>query len=489
MTERLNGSMLIDGELRDSVSRTKLSTVNPATGMLLAEVPRATDEDVNRATQAAARAAPEWSSLTPWERASYLRELAAAISDRAEEYALLDTLDSGNPLRAMREDVRRTVRSLEFYASLAGSLSGDTIPASRDHLHYTVRVPFGVVARIVPYNHPFLFAATRLAAPLLAGNTVIMKPAPQTPLSALRLGEILQDVFPPGVVGVVTGGAPTGEALVRHPAVRHIGVIGSLRTGLAVQAAAAASGHVKEINFELGGKNALVLFPDVDLETAADAVVRGMNLERCQGQSCGSTSRVFVHDDIRVEVVERVVERFERMRLGDPVRDDTDMGPLISGEHLERVISFVRTAQREGARLVTGGEPLEGDGYFMPPTAFDDVVPDSTLDQEEVFGPVVAFVGWNDYETMIAAANGTQYGLTASIWTSDLRLAHLTATRLVAGYVWVNTVEHRWPGVPWGGLRDSGLGREYSAEEILAYTQTKAVNVHLDSPSDGSSGH
>jgi 2-formylbenzoate dehydrogenase len=475
--------MLINGERRPGQDGVTFDLWNPATGAVIGEAPLAEIDDVDDAVQSAWAAFPEWAARTPVDRAGHLRRLAAAMEPLTEDLARLDTLGSGNPLAEMRTDISRAIRSLEFYTSLIGALEGSSIPASTDHLHYTRNEPFGVTARIVPYNHPLLFAATRLAAPLLAGNTVVLKPGPQAPQSAIRLAECINEVFPPGVVNIITGGADTGRALVRHPQVRRIGFIGSLAAGLSVMEDATAGGHIKSVSLELGGKNAMILFPDVHPAVAARAVVKGLNVERCQGQSCGATSRVFVHRSLHAEVVDRVAAAFGAFRLGDPLDPETTMGPLISEGHRARVLGAVAVAVAEGARLVSGGRAVESlPGFFMEPAALDDVAPDSTLGQQEVFGPVVGFTGWDDYDDMIEMVNSTRYGLTASIWTGDLAQAHTTAGRVRAGYVWINTVEHRWPGIPWGGMADSGLGREYSREEILSYTQVKAVNVSMADP-------
>jgi len=487
MSELITGGMLIGGDLVQARSGRTFPTRSPTTTKVIGHAPEADHRDVDRAVASAQEAFPEWARKTPRERSSYLTRLAAKIAERKEELAWLDTMDSGNPLWAMKEDVDRTVNALEFYASLASAISGSTIPASSQHLHYTQLEPFGVVARIVPYNHPILFAATRIAAPLLAGNSVIMKTAPQTPLSALLLGEIAREIFPAGVVNLLTGGIEAGQALATHPEIRRLSVIGSLKTGLAVQGTAAASGTLKDITYELGGKNAMMLFEDVDVEVATNAVVSGMNLERCGGQSCGSTSRVFVHDSIADDVIERVAERFSAMQVGDPLDDTTQMGPMISEEHLLTVLDKIEAGRQTGAAIVTGGRRVDRPGHFLEPTVLSEVDPRSVLGREEVFGPVVGFTRWTDPTDMLRMVNDSNYGLTASIWTDDLQRAHEFASRVNAGYVWVNTVERRWPGIPWGGVRNSGLGREYCVEEVLSYTQIKAVNVSLANRAGGPS--
>jgi 2-formylbenzoate dehydrogenase len=383
----------------------------------------------------------------------------------------------------MRRGAQQGARTLGYFAGLALQVGGETIPATPDHLHYTVREPFGVVGTIVPFNHPTLFATARTAAPLVAGNAVVLKPAHQTPLSALRLQELANEHLPAGVFNVLTGGAPTGSALVRNRFVRRIGFTGGLSTARQVARDAAKSEVVKRVTYELGGKNAMVILPDIDPDVGAAAAVEGMNLARVAGQSCGSTSRVFVHDAIREAVVERIAERLADMRFGPPEEEATELGSLVSEQQRERVERYVRIGTQEGARLVHGGHrpttPPFDRGFYFEPTLFDRVDPTMTIAQEEIFGPVLALIGWNDEASMLAAVNGTSYGLTASIYTKDLQAAHRLASAIEAGYIWINDVEKRWVGVPFGGQKDSGTGTEYSMEELISYTQNKTVSVSL----------
>jgi 2-formylbenzoate dehydrogenase len=473
---------LIGGRLVDADGE-RIPTWNPATGQPLAQVPLAGRAQVDQAVEAAARAAPGWRETGIRERARLVRRMAALVQEHREELAVLDALDSGNPLSAMRADVDIAVEMLEFAADAAVALQGSTIPASPEHLSYTVREPFGVVVRLVPYNHPAMFAAGKIAAPLVAGNAVVLKPADQTPLSALRLGELFRKVLPDGVLNVLAGpGASTGDALVRHPLVRRIAHTGTARTGRAIQTAAAESG-VKHVTLQLGGKNAMIVYPDADVQQAAAAAVAGMNFTISQGQSCGSTSRILVHRDLAADLVQAVREAAEAIRVGMPLEHDTEMGPLISADHLDRVLGYVSAARDAGARLVTGGarpdaELPEG-GYFLTPTVLTDVAQASPLGQEEVFGPVMAVLEWADEAQVIAVANGVEYGLTASVWTNDLVRAHTAAARLQAGYVWVNDVSRHFIGTPFGGTKSSGVGREEDMEELLGYTETKAVHVRL----------
>jgi 2-formylbenzoate dehydrogenase len=472
----------LGGELVPARSGRTYTTSDPATERPLAAVPDAGDADVEAAVAAAEEGARLWRSQSARERGAVVRELAGVLRANAEELAWLDAVDGGFPITNMRDDVERGAGLLELFADWAIELKGETVPATAEHLHYTVREPFGVVARIVPFNHPIFFAAGKIAAPLVAGNAVILKPADQTPLSALRMGELFSELLPPGVLGVLTGQGPeVGRGLVVHPRIRRLAFIGSEVVGRAIQRDAAEVG-VKDVTLELGGKNAMVVFPDADLDAAANGVVSGMNFIGSQGQSCGSNSRVLLHREVAEPVVERVVARLEALRLGSPLDPATEMGPVISDQHRGRVLEYVDSARSEGATLATGGGPPAGQstGYYVAPTLFTDVTPEMRIAREEIFGPVVSVMPWEDPAEAVRLANGVDYGLTASVWTSDLRTAHRVARELEAGYVWINGSSRHFWGLPFGGVKSSGVGREESLEELLSFTQLKTVNVLLD---------
>ncbi len=474
--------LLIGGELRDAADGATLETIDPSTGEALTSVPNAGVQDVARAYEAAAAGQPGWEDLGVEGRSEVFSRLAAAIEANEERLAALDAVDGGLPLSAARVDIKISLANIRDWPTLVRWHGGRTIPASPGNLHYTSYRPYGVVGKILAYNHPAMFAITRTLAALIAGNAVILKPAPQVPLSALALGEIAREVFPPGVFNVLTGGAEAGDAIVTHPAIKRIGFTGSVPTGLKIQQRAATAA-VKHVSLELGGKNPMIVFPDADLDAAVDGAVNGMNFGVCAGQSCGSNSRNYVHGEIYDEFVNRVAERLEAMRVAPAYADEVDMGPLVTREHYERVTGFVRSGKEEGARLVTGGERPNGStgdgGFFLRPTLFADVSPAMRVGREEVFGPVMAMASWDQTEEVIAAANDTELGLTASVWTQDLTTAHRVASRLEAGYVWVNdTARHYW-GTPFGGAKNSGLGREESIEEYESYMELKAVHVIL----------
>jgi betaine-aldehyde dehydrogenase len=468
--------------LATSPATTTFDVYEPALGTVLAQVEDGGPRAVEAAVTAATAAAGEWRALGPIARADIVRGFAASVREHSEELALLDSRNGGFRLAAARLGPQKGSQSLDFFAGLAPTIGGTTIPASPDHLHYTVREPFGIVGIITAYNHPTLFATARTAAALVAGNCVLLKPAEQTPLSALRLGELAQEHFPPGVFNVVPGRAETGAALVRHPLIRRVGFTGNVDTALRIQALAAGSGTVKRLSFQLGGKNPLIVLPDADLDRAAAGAVDGMNLANVVGQSCGSTSRAFVHRSIHDAFVERVAARFDQIDFGFPQDEAAGLGPLITDAHRVRVEQHVERGRQEGARLVTGGErgraPFDA-GFYYRPTLFDRVDSSMRIGRDEIFGPVLSVIEWTDENEMLQAVNESRFGLTASIYTRDLVSAHRLAARVESGYVWVNTVERRWIGVPFGGVKDSGTSTEYSVDELSAYSQIKSVSISL----------
>ncbi|WP_315831814.1 aldehyde dehydrogenase family protein [Bradyrhizobium prioriisuperbiae] len=474
--------MLIGGELVVSESGLWDDSINPATEEVIGRVPSATAEDVARAAAAAEAAWPAWSAMPVSERAEQLREFGRRLLARAEEILHVEVADTGNTITPMRGDVRMAVESLNYYAGLAHEVKGETFPATPDKIHFTLREPYGVVARIVPFNHPLMFAVARTAAALASGNAVIVKPPETSPLSAMVLADIARDALPAGIFNIITGpGRTAGDALVRHPAIKRIAFIGSTVTGRAIQRSAADAG-VKHVTLELGGKNPMIVFPDADVDAVAKAAVGGMNFT-WQGQSCGSTSRLLLHEDIHDAVVERVAARVADLRVGDPSRADTDMGPINSADQLRKVVGFIEDGRREGARLLAGGEPPAGAefqrGFWVRPTVFADVRPQMRLWREEVFGPILSVGRWRSLEEAITLANSTEFGLTAAIWTNDIKNALNTAKRVRSGHIWINGFGSHYLGVPFGGMKNSGIGREEGIEELLSYTETKTINVIL----------
>ncbi|MFZ9872323.1 MAG: aldehyde dehydrogenase family protein [Steroidobacteraceae bacterium] len=477
------GLHLIDGELtpgEGGASGQWIDSHEPATLRPLGRVPAASAVDVDRAVQSAALAQRDWADLSVWERAARLRALASAIRARGSEILELEARDTGNTIGKLRADVEIAAGYLEYFAGLGSELKGETIPATARGLHYTVHEPYGVVARIVPFNHPFMFAAAHLAAPLMAGNAVVVKTPETSPLSGSLLGEIVRAVLPRGLVSILHGyGAPAGDALVRHPLIRRIGFTGSVATGLAIQRAAAESA-VKHVSLELGGKNPFIVFPDADLDRVVELAVAGMNFSWA-GQSCGSTSRLLLHVDIHDEIVERVAARMRALRVGDPLNPASEMGPVNSARQFARMQSFIEEANTEGARLVTGGKRPSGDsfeqGYWLEPTLYADVSREMRIVREEIFGPIVCAQRWRTESEAIELANDTPYGLTAAVWTRDLATGLRMTRAIEAGTVWLNTAGQHFVGAPFGGWKDSGLGAEECLEELFSYSRLKAVHV------------
>lgn len=475
--------MLIGGELVAGETGEWATSISPVTEEPIGRTPVATRGDVNRAVAAAQAAWPDWAARTPMQRAAVLHAFADAVQARADEILKVEVSDTGNTIRPMRMiDVPTAVESLRYYAGLAPDLRGETIPATSEHLHLTIHEPYGVVARIAPFNHPMMFAVARTAAALATGNAVIVKPPETSPLSAMILAEIAQQVLPPGVFNIVTGdGRTAGDALVRHPEVKRIAFIGSPETGRAIQRAAAEV-TVKHVSLELGGKNPMIVFPDCDPDRIAAAAIQGMNFA-WQGQSCGSLSRLLLHEDIHDRVLDALAARVAALRIGDPLSDETDVGPVNSKGHMERILQHCAAADADGARRLHGGGRPKGEdfrrGFWVEPTLYAGVTPDMRLWQTEVFGPVLAVGKWRDFDQAVAMANSTEYGLTAAIWTHDITDALRMARRVRSGHIWVNGSSAHFLGVPFGGMKTSGVGREEGRDEMLSWVETKSINIML----------
>jgi betaine-aldehyde dehydrogenase len=455
-----------------------LTTLNPATGESLGQCAEANAADVDAAVQAAHAAFQTWRYTPPAERSAALRRIAQVLRDNAEELALIDAANCGNPIREMLSDVNVAARMLDYSAAMAAEVRGDTIPMGDGVVNMSVREPFGVCGRIVAYNHPLMFTAGKAGPAIATGNTVIMKPPYQAPLSAYRFAELIDGILPPGVLNIISCGTPGSEALVVHPLVPRLSLIGSVPTGRAI--ARNAADRLKHVTLELGGKNACVIYPDADLAKASKAAVDGMNFTWC-GQSCGSTSRLFVHESVYDQVTAGVLERIRHYRPGPPTELSTTMGCLVSQAQLQKVLSYIEIARSEGATLLHGGhqpaDPALACGCFVEPTIFCDVTQDMRIANEEVFGPVLSILKWRDEEQMLREVNSVEYGLTGSIWTTNLANAHRAASRIESGYIWVNRASTHFLGASFGGYKQSGIGREEGFEELLSFTQGK--NIHL----------
>lgn len=465
----------------------RLETISPGTGEAITAVAVARAADVDAAVQAAHKAFLSWKNTTVQERATYLRRAAAVLHQHAEELALVDAYNTGNPVAEMIMDAHTAGSSLEYFAGLIPMIRGETLPGTfrpDEYLHYTVREPLGVVGRIVASNHPLMFAGAKMGASLAAGNTVVIKPPDQAPLAVLRMAELLADVFPPGVISVLPGSIECGRALAAHPLVKKVTLIGSVPTGKAIQRDAAD--HLKPTLLELGGKNCLIAYPDSDVEKLAQAMMRGMNFTWA-GQSCGSMSRVFLHESLHDKVLPRVVELVqEKCQPGDPTDMKTTMGCMISKAAQDRVLGYIESGKAEGARVVCGGgapktfkDARLEKGFFVEPTIFADVAPSMRIAREEIFGPVMSVFRWKDEDEVFDIANSTSYGLTASIFTKDILTAQKATRRIEAGYVWVNDVSKHFLNVPFGGFKESGMGKEECLDEMLSFTNTKSISWNL----------
>jgi betaine-aldehyde dehydrogenase len=468
------------GRRQTPISNKFVSTFDPGCGAEISRVAECDADDVDAAVRSAKTAFAEWRRVPPLERARALRAVAHIVRQNAHELAMIDARNCGNPINEMMGDATVAAAHLDFFAGLVTEMKGSSIPMGEDVVNFSVRQPFGVVARLLAFNHPFMFCAGKIAAPLAAGNTVIVKPPEQAPLSALRLADLTKEILPPGVFNVVPGGKATGAALVAHPLVDKVTLIGSVSAGRAVMRG--ASDTIKPVLLELGGKNALVAFPDADPDAVATAIVAGMNFAWC-GQSCGSTSRALIHQDLYEAVLSRVAAKVRVYQPGLPTDERTTMGAIISAAQHRRILDYIASAKDEGARLVVGGGVPDGPalagGFFIEPTIFADVTATMRIFREEIFGPVLAVMPWVDESTMKEAVNSLPYGLTCSIWTNDLVTAHRTAMEVEAGYVWINEVSRHFLGAPFGGFKQSGIGREECLEELLSFTQEKNIHINL----------
>jgi aldehyde dehydrogenase (NAD+) len=471
-------NLLIDGKRVPAASGKYFTTLDPATERIIAKVAEADAADVDAAVRSARAAFEgEWGAMRAAERGRLLLRLAELIRQAQDELVALESLDSGKPVSAIRrQDLPAVLDTLTYYAGLADRITGQVIPARPDALTYTVREPLGVVGAIVPWNFPLMIGMWKIAPALACGCTVVLKPAENTPLTALRIGELaLEAGFPSGVLNVVPGfGRTAGAALVDHPDVDKVTFTGSPAVGR--QILRGAAGNLKRVTLELGGKSANIIFRDADLRAAARAAGSGIFFN--SGQVCSAGSRILAHEAVYDEVVERLAERARTIRVGDPQDVATGMGPLVSEAQMTRVLGYIDIGEREGASIVTGGGRRGEVGYFVSPTVFRGVEPDMRISQEEIFGPVAAVIKFRDDEDALRIANGTPYGLAAGIWSGDIGRVHRFARRLKAGTVWVNTFGPTDIRLPWGGARDSGFGREHGDMAIENFTEPKVVWIN-----------
>jgi acyl-CoA reductase-like NAD-dependent aldehyde dehydrogenase len=477
------GKMLIDGEWVDAASGETFDAIYPATGEVIAKIAAGGKEDVDRAAKAARHAfeSGDYSKMNGTDRGKLLWRIADLMQQHIEELAELETLENGKPLIESRKvDMPKTIECFRYYAGWAGKTTGETMETNSHHkaFTFTLREPIGVCGQIIPWNFPLQMAAWKIAPAVACGNTVVIKPAEQTSLSILRLGELMLEAgIPKGVVNIVTGmGEAAGAAIVDHPEIDKIAFTGSVEVGKLIMRNAAAS--LKKVTLELGGKSPNVIFADADLEFAAKLALAGIFYN--QGEMCTAGSRIMIEAAARDEFMEILTTRARKMVVGDPLDMKTRMGSLVSEEQMNRVLSYVEKGKSEGANLLVGGERIGDRGYFVGPTVFGDVNNGMAIAQEEIFGPVASVITFNDLNDALSIANGTRYGLAAGVWTRDIKKAMAFAKGAKAGTVWVNTYNITDNALPFGGYKESGFGRELGAAAIEAYTQVKTVWMDLN---------
>jgi len=481
-TELCPGRLLIDGQWIDGAK--KFDTINPATGEVLTQIAEASRADVDRAVVAARRAFEDrsgaWRKLSASERGRIIWALADLVEKNIDEFAELETLDNGKPIFESRYvDLPMVIDVLRYYAGWATKIHGETVNSFETAFTYTLREPVGVVGLIVPWNFPLLLASWKLGPALACGNTVLLKPAEQTPLTALRLGELVIEAgFPAGVINILTGGPATGRAIVEHPGIDKIAFTGSTAVGKEIMRGAADT--LKRVTLELGGKSPNIVFADSDIGNAVKGAINGIFYGK--GEVCNAGSRLFLESKLKDEFTEKLVARAAKMRPADPLDPKTRMGAIVSHDQMQTVLGYIEAGKKDGARLLAGGNQVHVDGsngFFIEPTIFGDVKNNMKVAQEEIFGPVLAVLTFDDVDEVIEQANSNPYGLAAAVWTRDVKKAHSVSRRLKAGTVWINTYGLMDASLPFGGYKSSGFGRELGASALEHYTEIKTVWLNM----------
>jgi aldehyde dehydrogenase (NAD+) len=477
---RLQTKLFIDGKFVDAVSGKTFATLNPATGEVLAQVAEADAADIDKAVKAARRAfeSGPYKKMSPRDRGKLLARLARLVEENAADLAMIETLDNGKPIvESTYVDIPMVVGTLDYYAGWADKIEGTVIPVSGGFLTYTRREPVGVVGQIIPWNFPLGMLAWKIAPAICCGNTVVLKPAEQTPLSALRFAELCKEAgVPDGVVNIVPGfGETAGAAITAHPEVDKVAFTGEWKTGQIIMKAAA--GTLKRISLELGGKSPNIVFDDADFEQAIKGARNGIFFN--QGEVCCAGTRLFIQSGIKKDFVAELAKIAKSVKVGNPLDQTTQQGAQVSEEQMQRILGYVEVGKKDGANLVAGGKRHGDKGYFVEPTVFDGVTNDMKIAQEEIFGPVISAIEFKSLDEVIEAGNKTMYGLAAGVWTKDISKAHKVAHGLRAGTVWVNTYNSFDPAAPFGGFKFSGFGRENGKQVLDLYTETKCIWVGL----------
>ncbi len=475
------GKLLINNEWCEAESGKRFSVTNPATEQKLTDVAEGDAADVNRAVKAARRAfeSGPWKTMSARERGRIINRIAILLDKHKEEFAELETLNNGKPISETRNaDLPLSIETFEYYAGLADKIHGDTIPVSGNFFNYTLREPAGVVGQIIPWNFPLLMAAWKLGPALATGCTVVLKPAEQTPLTALKLGEIaIEAGLPAGVLNIIPGYGPTaGAAIATHPDVDKVAFTGSTEVGKIVMQLAGA--NLKRVSLELGGKAPNIVFADSDIEAAVNGAMRGIFFN--QGEVCCAGSRLFLEEKIHDEFLSKLKTRVEKMIVGNPLDPKTQMGAQVSEEQFKKILGYIDQGKKEGATVLTGGAPAQPKGYFVKPTILEGVNNNMTVAREEIFGPVVCAIAFKNHDDLCRQANDTVYGLSAGIWTRDIGKAHRLAKEIKAGTIWINCYNCFDAASPFGGFKQSGFGRELGKYALELYTQVKSVWVSLD---------
>ncbi len=474
-------NLFIDGKEIPPSSGKYLLRENPATENIQFKVAEATKEDINIAVQSAKKAFEKWSKLPPLERSTLLRKIADKIRENSEEIARINTLETGKPIRESRiVEVGGSVRTLEYYAGAVALLDGETIPVSESQLSITLKEPVGVVVQIIPWNFPLLLSFWKIAPALLAGCTIVLKPSELTSAGILYVAKLCSQAgLPDGVLNVVTGPGPTtGRFLIEHHDVSKIAFTGSTEVGKTIMKTAASD--IKRVSLELGGKASCIIFEDANIDNAVEACLRGSFFN--QGENCTAITKLLLHKKIYSHFLENYIKRVERIKIGDPLKEETEMGALISRSHLDKVINYIKKGIEEGGNILTGNSRPDtmNKGYFLKPTVIEKVSPNTTIACEEIFGPVVAIIPFETEEEAISISNSTEYGLAGGIWTNNINRALRVAKSIQAGYLWINTYGGIIPQTPYGGLKQSGIGKELGPEGLENYLETKTINIFTE---------